>query len=66
MGNNLMRNGPIILQDIVICCPRSSRNLLRNRKQLGKLVIGDIVELFSMELWDYKLYIKKKNQYASS
>ena len=62
MGNNLVRNGPIILQDVVICCPRGIRKLLCDRKQLRKLVIGDIVESLSMELGDYELCIEKKKK----
>lgn len=52
MINLLMRNPPIILQNIIILRPRRLHKLLHHRKDLSQLVIGDIRQFLAVGFWD--------------
>lgn len=43
MPHNLMRNLPIILQNVVVDRARRQRQLLGRREQLCQLVVGHVV-----------------------
>lgn len=55
MPHNLMRNAPIILQNVVVDRARRQRQLLGRRKQLCQLVVGNVVEALAVSLRDHKL-----------
>lgn len=53
--NNLVGNTPIVLEDVVVHGSTRYGNILCNWEKLGKLIIGDIMELFSVEFGDHEL-----------
>jgi hypothetical protein len=55
MVHNLMRNPSIILQDIVVLHSLRDGNPLRDGQHFGKLVVGDFVQLCTVELGDDEL-----------
>lgn len=55
MLDHLMRDGSIVLENVIVICACSNCDLFGNWKQLCKLVVGDIMKLHSMELRDNQL-----------
>lgn len=53
--NLLVSNPAIVLQDVEVLCSDSGGNLLCNGKKLCERVVGNVCELFTMELGDDKL-----------
>jgi hypothetical protein len=56
MVNLLVRNPSVVLQDVVVLDALRNRNTLRHGQDLGKLVIGDVVELRAVVLGDDELH----------
>jgi hypothetical protein len=56
MVNLLVRNPSIVLQDVVVLDALRNRNPLRHGQDLGKLVIGDVVELRAVVLGNDELH----------
>ena len=55
MVDNLVREAPVVLKDVVVLRPQRSRNLLRGRQNLRELVIGDIGELRAVVFRNHQL-----------
>ena len=55
MWNNLVGNPSIVLEDVVVHGIACFGNFLCNWEKLGKLIIGDLVEPFSVEFGDHEL-----------
>ena len=53
--DDLVGNLPIVLENIVICGSTRNGNILCNWEKLGKLVIGNVMKLLSVEFGDHKL-----------
>lgn len=52
--NHLVSHTAIVLQDVVLLCASSNCDLLGNGKQLGQVLIWDIVQLGAVVLGDHK------------
>lgn len=55
MINLLMRNSPIILQNVIILCTQRDRNPLRYEKELGEFGVRNLVEFFGVCFRDHEL-----------
>lgn len=55
MVHNLVRDPPIVLQEIIILQTLRNSNLLRYGEHLGELVVGDVVEFRAVEFGDDEL-----------
>lgn len=53
--NLLVGNSAIVLQDVEVFRSNGGSNLLRNGKELGEVVVGDVCELLAVELGNDKL-----------
>jgi hypothetical protein len=56
MVNLLVRNPSVVLQDVVVLDALRNRDPLRHGQDLGKLVIGDVVELRAVVLGNDELH----------
>lgn len=57
--HDLVRNAAIVLQNVVVLHALCQRDLLGHRQDLGKLIIGDVVELRAVELGDDELSLRQ-------
>jgi hypothetical protein len=55
MIHNLMRNPPVVLQDVVVLDVLRDSNAFRNGQDFGELVVGYVVELCAVVFWDDQL-----------
>ena len=52
--DHLVRHAAVVLQDVVLLCARSDGDLLGDGKQLGQVLIRNIVQLGTVVLGDHK------------
>lgn len=53
--DNLMRDAPVVLEDVVVLAADGLGDLLGDGQDLGELVVGDVVELGAVEFGDDEL-----------
>lgn len=58
MINHLVRNPPVVLQNVVVLCAHRKRDPLRDREELGELVVWDPVQFFGVGFRDHELGIR--------
>lgn len=55
MINHLVRNSPIILQNVVVLCTDCECDPLRYREELGEFSIWNVVQFYGMCFRDHEL-----------